>query len=87
MYQLLGGVTMNTYFGQIGGKLRQIRLDKGYTLETVAEKIGLTIKAIQLYEMGQRKISNPTIAKLLKIYHYDLDQFWDETKIYLDSED
>ena len=78
---------MNTYFEHIGGKLREIRLDKGYTLETVAEKIGLTIKAIQFYETGQRKIGNPTIAKLIKIYNYSIDQFWEETKRFLDEEE
>lgn len=78
---------MNTYFGQIGGKLREIRLNKGMTLEVAAEKIGLTTKAIQFYETGQRQIKYPTIAKLCKIYDYDIDQFWAETKIYLDLED
>lgn len=78
---------MGTYYEHIGGKLREIRLYKGYTLEMTAEKIGLTIKAIQYYETGQRKIGNPTIAKLCKIYNYDLDQFWRETKPFLDSED
>ena len=46
---------MNTYFGQIGGKLRQIRLDKGYTLETVAEKLDLRLKLFNYMKWGNAK--------------------------------
>ena len=76
----------NTYFNKLGGKLREIRLDRGYTLEFVADKVGLTPKAIHFYESGLRKISNPTIYQLCQVYHYDINKFWDETVPFLGEE-
>lgn len=74
---------MNTYYIQLGEKLRTLRLKNGYTLEYVAERIGLTFKTIQLYETGQRKPSVPTIAKLCKLYDYEVGDLFIELIPYL----
>lgn len=36
----------------IGTRIRQARLNKGYTLEEVASKIGITRQTLQKYETG-----------------------------------
>lgn len=55
----------------IGEKLKQLRKKSGYTMETVANKYGLTKGTISLYESGKRTISTPMFLELLDLYDAD----------------
>lgn len=50
--------------------LRQERLKRGWTLEHVAEQIGVTKPAIQMLETGVTKPSYDVLVKLLDLFEY-----------------
>ena len=57
----------------LGEKLRSMRLERGYTQKTVAEHIGLSVKAVNAFENQRRSQTNPafqhpTIRKLANFY-------------------
>ncbi len=49
---------------QIGAKLKVFRRRKGLTQKQVAELLGITVRAYQHYEAGDR---NPTLEKSFKL--------------------
>lgn len=51
--------------------LRQERLKRGWTLEYVAEKIGVTKPAVQMLETGSTKPSFDVLVKLLDLFNYN----------------
>lgn len=48
--------------------LRQERLKRGWTLEQVAEQVGITHSAVQMLETGRRKPSYDVLVKLLDLF-------------------
>lgn len=64
----------------IGDMLREKRLMKGYTLDYVADKIGVTKKTVQRYEVGERKIQVSTLVKLSETLDYDYDLFMEQAQ-------
>ena len=50
--------------------LRQERLKKGWTLEQVAEQVGITKSAVQMLETGVTKPSYDVLVKLLDLFEY-----------------
>lgn len=69
----------------LGNRLRNLRKEKGYSLEYVANKIGMTKKTIQRYELGEQRISIEKLTMLCEIYMYDIDILNAEVKKELDS--
>ena len=51
--------------------LRQERLDRGWTQQYVAGKIGVTKSAILLLETGKTKPSYDVLVKLLDLFDYN----------------
>lgn len=47
--------------------LKELREKKGWTLETLGNKVGLSLQAISLYETGQRQPRIETIKKLAEV--------------------
>ena len=56
-----------------GRRLRQARLERKYSMEFVAGKIGITKSGYGYYELGIRDLPTPTIYKLAKILGVSLD--------------
>ena len=55
--------------------LRQERITRGWSIEYVAQKVGLTAEAIRLMENGERNPSYPILVKLEDLFqksHRDL---------------
>ena len=52
-------------------KIRQERIEKGWTQVFVAQKIGVTKAAYRNIETGQRKPSYDVLIKLLSLFDYD----------------
>lgn len=52
-------------------KIRQERERRGWTLEDVAIKIGISRQAVQLIETGRCKPSYDVLVKLLDLFNYD----------------
>lgn len=65
----------------IGNMLRELRQEKDYTLEFVADKLEIAPKTLQRYECGERKIKVGTITELCDIYGVDYSEFMREAKI------
>ncbi len=61
----------------IGSMLRQARLDRGMTLETAGDKLGVIAKTIQRYETGERKIGLNKLMELTVLYGIDYSTFMD----------
>ena len=53
--------------------LKQFRIEKGFTQEEVAEKIGLTRQAISGYESGKRQPGIDVLTKLAEIYEVSIE--------------
>lgn len=64
----------------IGEMLRNIRIERGITLEQVAERLKLTAKTVQRYETGERKIKINTVMELAEYFCFDYSNFMSEAK-------
>lgn len=54
-------------------RLAQLRKENNYTQKELADKFGLTPKAISFYELGQRDPSNELIIKFSKFFNVSID--------------
>lgn len=54
-------------------RLAEIRKNNKMTQKELADKVGLTPKAISFYELGQREISNDLLIKFSKIFNVSID--------------
>ena len=52
------------FYVDLGKKLRIARESKGYSLEYVAKKVGLTKKTIQRYETAESRISRSNLVNI-----------------------
>lgn len=52
---------------KINSKLKKARICKGYTQESLAELSGVNIKSIAAYEQAPIKLSNASIATVIKL--------------------
>jgi transcriptional regulator with XRE-family HTH domain len=67
-------VDTSTYSGRIAARVRELRERKGYTVEKLAEKVGVDIKAMYAYEQNARTIPPdlyPKVWKALGCSHPD----------------
>ena len=54
-------------------KLKEQRLEKGYTLAFVAKELNLTIRSICRYESGEREPSISMLKKICEFYDVSSD--------------
>jgi transcriptional regulator with XRE-family HTH domain len=64
---------MTTFNEYVGAAIRQARIDKGYSQQKVADKIGVTRGAYSQYETGKNSISMETWFKLANTLELDPD--------------
>ena len=57
--------------------LKELRLEKGYTMTFVAKKIGVTQAFIGQLEAGQKIGSPKTIRALAKLFNYNAGKLMD----------
>ncbi len=69
---------------KLGENLKQLRNIKEFSVNSAAERLGISTAYLSLIEKGSRQISDIMLFKLLKIYRYSLARFVSET---LDSVD
>ena len=58
---------------EIGRRIRLLRLEHGYTIETLAEKAGLSARFLAAEEAGRKGTSSSTIIKLAAALHATTD--------------
>lgn len=56
-----------------GNTLRALRLEKGYSQTKVAQKIGISVSMIGLYENSTRMPSFETLIKIASLFHVSTD--------------
>ena len=49
-------------------RLRDIRIMKGYTVEELAEKLGVSKQAVSKYEIGKAIPSTDVLTRLLELF-------------------
>ena len=59
-------------------RLKEARLQRGKTLEAVAEAIDSSLTTIWRYEAGQRRPSGPTLYALATLYNKPVEWFFGE---------
>lgn len=53
--------------------LKNLRKDHGYTIQTVANGVGIAVRTYQNYEYGQREVSAEVLYKLAEFYGVTTD--------------
>lgn len=64
----------------LGGKLKELRLNMGLTQEELAAKLGLSRVNYTRYENGKVNPDYETIIKLADFYEVSLDELFDRKK-------
>lgn len=54
-------------------RLKKLRTDNGYTQQSMADKIEISLNAYQKYEHGDRMPPYETVVKLADIFNVSLD--------------
>lgn len=67
-------------YGIVGKMLREVREEKGYSLESGAGHLSIAPKSLQRYECGERKIKIDTIKNLCEFYNIDYYEFISKAK-------
>jgi DNA-binding XRE family transcriptional regulator len=58
----------------LGGELRRQRVIRGMSIKQVAEIIGISRKALYVYEEGTREMKVSTLYKLCQVYKTDINE-------------
>lgn len=61
----------------ISAKLKGLRAEKGYSLEEMAEKIGVHRETLRKYEINPLSIEIGTLLEMLDIYDMDATYFFE----------
>ena len=64
----------------LGERLKDLRKEKGYTLEQVAEKLNTTKVTISRYENNLREPKRETISQLAKLFNVSTDYILGRTE-------
>lgn len=62
-------------------RLKELRKSKRITMETLADKIGVTYNTISMYESGKRMPSRSTSELLADYFNVDIDYLLGKTDI------
>lgn len=71
----------------IGKKLRDLRISRGWKQLDVADKIGLSRPAISNIEAGKRSLTLSTLKRFCELYEIDISYFGIETENYNELND
>lgn len=58
--------------------LKNLRIDKGFTLQKFSEETGITTAQLRNIEKGRNKPSVMSLTKIAKSLNYDFDKLYDE---------
>lgn len=66
----------------INSRLKELRIERGFKLKEVAEKLNVTIRSISRYEDGSREPSLDVLISLCKLYQVSSDYILGLTDCY-----
>lgn len=61
---------------KLGKRLREIRLMKGISQKTLAQRVGITFQQVQKYESGQNRMSASRLFTIAQRLNVPLDAFY-----------
>ena len=64
---------MSTRDEEIGAYLRRLRKQNHFTLEEVADRIGMSFKTVANYELGKRKTKLDVLQQFCDVYHTTIE--------------
>lgn len=64
-----------------GEKIRQLRRNKGYSQEVVAEHLGVSQSTLARMEMSSAKLDGDQLVALSKLFECSLDELLSNTKV------
>ena len=62
-------------------RLRELRIEKNESLETVAKYLNVTIQTVSNYETGKREMNPDTLLKLSEYYNVSIDYLLGKSNI------
>lgn len=62
---------------KFGDKLKQLRMEKGWTQKDLADKLGLAKSTVSLYEISQREPNSKIITKISQLFGVTIDELFD----------
>ena len=60
----------------IGDKLKEVRLQNGFSREQLSSKLGVTHQQIQKYEEGKNRIAASRLYQIANIFDMDMNYFF-----------
>lgn len=60
----------------VGNKIKQLRISRSITQDSLADKLGTTRQTISRYENGDRKVNQDVLFALSKILNVKVDDFF-----------
>lgn len=60
-----------------GNKLKKLRENQGLLQKELADKIGISLSSISMYERGERQPDNDTLKKLSQYFNVSIDYLLD----------
>ena len=75
--------------GNFANVFKQLRIEKGYTQETLAKALGISRSAVGMYESGKRVPDSEDLEKFADFFNVDIDYLLGRSKqstYYLDPE-
>lgn len=60
---------------RLGAWLKSKRIEKGYTMQFLADRLGVTRTAIHCWETGKRQLYASTLVQVCNALGADLDEF------------
>ena len=65
----------------VGANLRRLRLERGFSQDKIAQRLGITFQQVQKYEKGRNRISASTLYFLSDILDVKFDEFFRGTPL------
>lgn len=62
----------------VGARIRQRRAMLGLTQRALADRLGLSIEAVQQYENGEDRVGAPNLWRFAKALHVEITYFFEE---------
>ena len=66
--------------GNFANVFKQLRIEKGYTQETIAKALGISRSAVGMYESGKRIPDSEDLEKFADFFNVDIDYLLGRSK-------
>ena len=68
---------MNITTQRVAERMKALRMDKGWSREMVARRLGVSQQQVERYETGENAISIEKLSKTATLFHVGIGTFFD----------